>query len=148
MLPEDGSSTIFLHERISPNGVRRFVLLQFRPNVDHAQLCSIDCYGIQPATFFSQTVVENKSVDWVPGSFASVDFKTMSYAQADPADASHFVFRYKHDPHFLEESKNATETSAGVQSLQEVIIDGWLRDDGTIQLKIRGKPNYLGPLLQ
>jgi hypothetical protein len=72
-LPADegsiGGTVIFLHECVSPHGSRRLVALRMRPNIDHAQMCSIDATVVVPATFSSTPVSNYKVVKWVPGWF-------------------------------------------------------------------------------
>jgi hypothetical protein len=58
---------VFLHERTSPCGMKRIICIELRPNIDHAQMCSLDCAIITPATHSSAAKTSARVVAWIPG---------------------------------------------------------------------------------
>jgi hypothetical protein len=83
---------VFCHERISHGGLRRLVVADFRGNVDHMQMCSLDFEVVTPAGFATPPAAKT-SVEWTPGWWDNgVRRDRLCYATADPRDASHFTF--------------------------------------------------------
>lgn len=115
-IPEN--NTVFLHERISPKGNRRLVVIE-TPNPERRY------GGVWETIFYTVHVIELGTVLVPPkdtdplGSglrmFPNSLARTRIFAgQADPQDPSHFTIR----------------TLTGVSN--EIVYDGWLRDDDSV----------------
>jgi hypothetical protein len=134
-LPADepimGGTQIFLHECISPHGKRVLVALYMRPNVDHMQLCSIDATVVVPAGF-SRAPVENRHVvEWIRGWSQAVQWNQLNWAQLDPADSSHIIFKYDSpEPKWFGSGKPDMNDNTMVTTPMR--LDFWLQDDGEI----------------
>ena len=126
---------VFLHERVSHGGVRRIVCMEMRPNIDHLQLCSLDCVVITPATLWSAPKVWDSLVAWIPGWWWNhgVCKEKLKLAQADPKDASHFVLQYEQKT--VQEEVDAGISTEGKSTI--FIVDCWLNDNGTVTAKVR-----------
>jgi len=144
---DDWYPTVFLHERVSPGGTRRILMVDFGANIDHSQFCSLHCVAFTPATLFHPATIDlYAGNDWVPGWWEwGIRKDKLRFAEADPEDASHFVFRYEH---------NATPTTGPTAEPRDspfyewvhetdnkaFVVDGWLRDNGKVDFQLRGEP--------
>jgi hypothetical protein len=104
----------FLHERTSPAGNRRLVritgyMLAFPGGLDYAV--------IRPASLFHSPELLNRSWLSLGRSYVPV---TLHHGQPDPKDSSHFTID------FVCTEKKSRGT-----------LDGWLKDDDTVDFKIR-----------
>ncbi len=125
-------SFLFMHERISPAGHRRLVLVQY--NRVFAESCPEFANGsnwtaesISEATLVSDVSVLRYTYDGVYHGKSPITAPLVRiYAgQADPADASHFTIRYQ-------------------MWGQTDVVDGWLRDDESVELVPRNPPREPG----
>jgi hypothetical protein len=112
-----GPSTLFIHGRRSPDGTRMLVLVPLMALEDAEEL--------RADTFASVT-------DDEPGLYHRAesqlvlrrwphDQMTFMAGQPDPKDESHFTIQYRLND-------------------QSGTIDGWLADDGSVQMKVRDGP--------
>jgi hypothetical protein len=108
--------TIFLHERISPAGHRRLVRVESIMSNALSLPYGLTADLYQPATVWRDAkLLGRPQLLNYSGRFVSAE---LFFGQPDPADASHFTIDFE------------VEGRKGV-------IDGWLRDDDTVQLKLR-----------
>jgi hypothetical protein len=142
---DDWYPTVFLHERVSSGGTRRVLMVDFAANVDHEGFCSLHCRAITPATLSQRATIDMYAGNtWVPGWWEwGIRKDELRFAEADPKDASHFVFRYEH--HAAPTTGPAAEPPGSpiyewVHSTDNktFIVDGWLRDNGKVDFELRG----------
>lgn len=105
---------VFMHERISPAGHRRLVVvesLQFYPDWS-----LLEAYPCVPATGMPKTRLQ-------PGERKALQHPPMKIfaGQIDPFDASHFTIDYELNG-------------------ERGVIDGWLVNDREVNLEFRNKP--------
>ena len=114
-------SVLFLHERTSPGGQRRLVILQLpgsgTPPLTGSGIPAL----IEPATltaapkFHNAVISADVDVSWPDLPRRST---RLFAGQADPADASHFVIRFQ---------------TGGLGGT----IDGWLEDNDRLRFRVR-----------
>jgi hypothetical protein len=112
--------TVFLHERVAPNGNRRLVGVDVGSMADSSlQYTFLYPRSFVPGTAFSAPVVRSHlDVAVLSNTFESDKY----YAgQLDESDKSHFTLRL-------------------VRGQSETIIDGWLKDDDGVLLEARTSP--------
>ena len=121
-------AVLFVHERQSPSGERRLVVVSsdFNPRMSPPLFIigyDLQVIALAPATW-------SRPMRYVPQpirlsvttSPPPIPPKLKIFAgQADPGDASHFTIRYE-------------------MYAQEGLLDGWLRDGGRIEVKVRTGP--------
>jgi hypothetical protein len=119
----------FMHERISPAGHRRLVVVHYFPERDTFTAGFIEGYNysttaITPGTILdAPTVAQRMYVIDVMSSWPRLPPLVRMYAgQPDPADASHFTIRYQ-------------------MWGQEDVLDGRLKDDDSVTLTPRHTPS-------
>jgi hypothetical protein len=121
----DPPQILFLHERISPSGHRRLVLVE---NVT-ANALSITSGMIPrvivPGTIWSpaRELSEQKLLEF-SGRYIEAQFY---FGQPDPSDASHFTIDFDVKEH----ARHGT-------------IDAWLNDDETVTFKLRNPATTRG----
>ena len=115
---------VFMHERTSPHGDRLLVVMRFSGNFVFEASPAVHIFDID--LFDPAAEPSLHSVRSYQSTMRQVAhrFTRLYFAQPDPADASHFFFRYE------------TEDGAG-------IIDAWLRNDHEIKLECRDGPEKL-----
>ncbi len=131
---------LFLHELTSPNGTRRIVCVEMRPNIDHSQMCSFDCIAIAPATFTTPPRVTYDQVEWVPGWWHQyVHRGKLRMGKVDVNDPSHFAFQYEQDADSKDDA--AFHGSPDENKPCRYRVDGRLKDDGSVEISVSdGEP--------
>jgi hypothetical protein len=112
--------TVFLHERIAPNGNRRLVGVDVSSMADSSlQFTFLYPRAFVPGTAFSAPA----NCSHVSGGWIHFFESDKYYAgQVDDSDKSHFTLRL-------------------LRGQSETIIDGWLKDDDLVLLEARATPS-------
>ncbi len=117
--PGINHTVVFLHERVSPTGHKRLVIVRGHPGLSLSamNLSEFEWSVIEPAGLFHDArLLHLGTQGYSP--FGLFSARKFAYGAADPADPSHFTL----------------SLSAGDES---TIIYGWLQDDDTIRLRER-----------
>jgi hypothetical protein len=127
---------VFLHERTSPSGIHRLVLVNAlsssetqqdpnEPDRRSGQFLDLEFWAYDPANAYKykhrplgHTYQGDPQREWTMG--LAYKFQVLN-GQPDPKDESHFWFIYVLDG-------------------ERGTVDGWLRDDGSVVCKIRDGP--------
>ncbi|MDB5290604.1 MAG: hypothetical protein JWL69_1845 [Phycisphaerales bacterium] len=120
--PEDG--TIFLHARRNGKGQERLVVVVLRPGGPYSGTGDMDleAYAITPGAL--RTAPSFRPWPLPEESTIAVFLNArISAGHPDPLDAKHFTF------HILREDRDGGKPDR--------IVDGWLRDDDTVELKVQ-----------
>src|SRR5262249_19014266 len=114
-------STLFVHERTTPSGRKRLVVLFFQLQGRNGRELFLYGSGKIPATLVPGTALEGN-----PSHCGSLDLRQedrlhIFWGQSDPDHGDHFTIGYELND-------------------QRGTIDGWLKDDGQLDLRVRDGP--------
>ncbi len=112
---------VFMHERKSPDGFRRLVLLRYVGNVTSEGGPTNHVFDFDLIDPSSWPAVKSIRTFQTTVLSMSHPFSRLYFGQPDAADSAHFQFRYQ------------TEEGAGT-------LDGWLRNDHELSLECRDGP--------
>jgi hypothetical protein len=127
------TATLFVHERRNAGGRTRIVavVLGRWSMLPEKSLLFVSVRVLRPGTLVSPPALlfDDMPFEQLPGQQHG---STRIYAgQADPADASHFTIDYD---------------IVAPDRVLRVTLDGWLRDDDTVALQLRGPDPDVTPL--
>ena len=130
----NGSPTLFLHGRTSPNGHRRLVHVKLARTPSVSQIPNaLAVTVIDPQTLLRPSRIISRSL---PHDEPSIRYETpfVSFGQPDPSDPSHFTFEYT--CHRLELGPGYSFIAAKTPYARGT-IDAYLQDDDTVRFTAR-----------